>query len=134
MRWRVILVTIICIGAAVLVPCAGSIWRLIEEGPAGIHQAGVKRELAGWAKESASPRDWHEAWRAAEILEYTRTYYIPGEGYRGSPQTEADLGAQRTRTRAAISAGLREFTGQDFGVDAARWQEWLRQHRHADLK
>jgi hypothetical protein len=57
---------------------------------------------------------------------------VPGPGYRGSARTEAELEAQRTRTQEALAAGLQEFTGQDFGTDAAQWQEWMVREGHAE--
>jgi len=133
MRWpRIILVVAFLAGIAVVVPCAGVAWRLIEVGPAGIHQISVTKEMAGWEQEYRTVHDWRQAWKAAGMLGYTRTYYVPGPGYRGSVQTEAELEAQRERTLAAIAAGLREFTGQDFATDAAKWKEWLTEKGHAE--
>jgi hypothetical protein len=66
------------------------------------------------------------------VLEYTQNYYVPAPGYRGSPRTEEELQAQRARTEEAIATALRDFTGQDFGTDAAQWQDWLRQHGDTD--
>jgi hypothetical protein len=119
-------------GVAVLTLCAGGVWRLIEEGPAGIHQTSVMNELAAWEREYSTPRDGREALRAAEMLEYIQNNYVPSPGYRGSVKTETELEAQRTRTQETIVAGLRQFTGQDFGTDVAKWQEWLQQQGHAD--
>jgi hypothetical protein len=134
MRWRrIILMVSSLAGVAVVAHCAGGVWRLIEAGgPAGIHQTAVKNEMAAWEREYRTLRDWREAWRAAGMLDYIRTYYFPGPGYRGSARTEAELETQRARTLEAIAAGLREFTGQDFGTDTARWQEWLIRQGHAD--
>ena len=129
---RSLWIVVSIIGIAVAVLCAGTVWRLIEMGPAGIHQKSVKNELAGWEREYGTVRDWHEAWRAADMLEYVRDYYVPGPGYRGSVQSEADLKAQRSRTQAAIVASLHAFTGQDFGTDAARWRKWLTAQGHGE--
>jgi hypothetical protein len=101
-------------------------------GPAGVHQTGVKKELASWEREYRVLHNWREAWLAAGMLEYTRNYYVPGPGYRGSARTEAELEAQRERTLLAISSGLREFTGQDFGTDGEKWQKWFTEQGHAE--
>src|SRR5262245_32938767 len=99
MRWpRIILVVAFLAGIAVVVPCAGVAWRLIEVGPACIHQISVTKEMAGWDREYRTLHDWRQAWLAAGMLETTRIYYVPGPGYRGSVQTEAELEAQRERT------------------------------------
>ena len=133
MRWRrCLLIVAFLAGIAFAVHCAGGIRRLIEDGPAGIHQTSVRNKMAGREREYRTLRDWREAWLAAGMLDYTKTYYVPGPGYRGSVRTEAELEAQRARTLAAIAAGLREFTGQDFGTDTARWRQWLTEQGHAE--
>ena len=93
---------------------------------ASFHQRGVTRSLAGWEKEYGRVQSWQEARRAADMLEYVQRYYVPGGGYQGDAATEERLEAQRARTVEAIAAGLREFTGRDFGTDAEGWQRWLK--------
>src|SRR5262245_36022734 len=119
---------------AVVVYVAWRLWPLIEAGPAGFHQRSVKNELSAWEREYSSVRDWREVGRAIDLLEYAQNYYVPGPGYRGRARTEAELEAQRARTLRAIAAGLREFTGQDFGSDAARWREWYARQGQVDRR
>ena len=80
--------------------------------------------LARWGQEYAVVRNWREVERAIGMLEYAGRYYVPAPGYRSDPSTEAALAEQRERTVRAIATVLREYTGQDFGVDATRWQVW----------
>jgi hypothetical protein len=119
-------------GIAAVAYVASRLWPLIEAGPAGIHQMSVKNELAGWEREYSSVHSWRDVGRAIDLLEYAQNYYVPGPGYRGSARTEAAVEAQRARTLAAIATGLREFTGQDFGSDVARWREWYARQGRAE--
>jgi hypothetical protein len=134
MQWRRLALIVGCLfGVAALASCGVLAWKLVEAGGlAGVHQRGVTNEMASWEREYRTLRDWREAWRAAEMLEYARNYYVPGPGYRGSTRTESELEAQRARTLAAIAGGLREFTGEEFGTDAAKWREWLTEQGHGE--
>lgn len=121
--------TIVVVLAAVLL--APYAWRRLEAWAVGLHQRSTTNELAGWEREHAQVRNWKEAERATDMLEYVQRYYVPGPGYRSDEKTEAKLDAQRGRTVEAIVAALKEFTGQDFGSDHEQWREWLRKHRTA---
>lgn len=101
--------------------------HMVEAFGVRTHQRSVTRSLAQWEAEYGRVRSWTEADRAIGMLEYVQWYYVPGPGYRSDPQTEAALEAQRARTVAAIVAALRDFTGEDFGTDAARWRQWGQQ-------
>lgn len=98
---------------------------LVELGPVGIHQRSVTLHLSDWENEYGRVRNWSEVDRAIGMLEYVQHYYVPASGYHSDPHTEAALEAQRARTVAAIEAGLKNYTGRDFGTDAARWREWM---------
>lgn len=58
-------------------------------------------------------------------------------GAKVSPQVRAEaigilieaLRSDRASARAAAAAQLRQMTGQQFGEDAAAWEEWWRRNR-----
>jgi hypothetical protein len=114
------------LGAVFLWPFA---WRRVEDFATSVHQRGVTIELATWETEYGHVQSWEEARRSIGMLEYVQRYYVPGPGYRSDGETEERLESQRARTMQAIVAGLREFTGQDFGVDADRWRVWAEEAR-----
>jgi hypothetical protein len=62
-----------------------------EEWAVGIHQKSVTRSLADWEKDYGRVGSWNEADRAIGMLEYVQRYYVPGPGYRSSPQVEEAL-------------------------------------------
>jgi hypothetical protein len=123
-----IAIAVSVLGMIFLVPFA---WQHLEKRLVGIHQEGVMRELLGWEHEYGQMRNWHEAERAIDMLEYVQRYFVPGPGYRSYPTTEALLESQRRRTVQAIVAGLRQITDQDFGPDAQKWRDWMENRRRA---
>lgn len=129
-RTLMIAVAVVCAFAGlicgIIVLC-----HTIETWGAALHQRSVTRSLADWEREFAVVRDRHEADRAIDMLEYVAGYYVPGSGYRGDAITEAALKNQRQRTLNAIATGLRQYAGQDFGVDAAQWRAWATQQDHS---
>jgi hypothetical protein len=121
-------VAVITVAVVVLVPLG---WQRVALWAVGIHVRSVTRSLAMWEKEYEHVDDWQEADRAIGMLQYVRGYYVPGPGYHSDAQTEAALEAQRARTLAAIAEALRDFTGEDFGTDAARWRAWRQKQKRA---
>jgi hypothetical protein len=99
--------------------------RLVNYG-VGLHQRSVTRSLGEWEREYSQIKTKHDAIRAAEMLGYISTYYVPGPGYHSDPETEAALQAQRERALSTIAGALERFTGQDFGTDSGKWLEWLK--------
>ncbi len=108
-------------------------WRRIDEFGTGIHQQSVTRSLAEWEKEYRQIHNLEDARRSIDMLEYVQSYYLPGPGYRSDKKTEAKLNAQRAQTVHAIVSALREFTGEDFGPDAAKWQKWAAKDKEGAL-
>ena len=128
MRRRRLVVLLLCLGLAGIVFLVIYLPpRLVSYG-VGLHQRSVTRSLGEWGREYSHIQTKNDAIRAAEMLEYISTYYVPGPGYRSDPETEATLQAQRERSLATISAALQRFTGQDFGTDGGKWLEWLEAH------
>ena len=119
---KIAVVTIsLTLGLALLGPLA---WVRFERWAVGIHQRSVKNSLAGWEREFEKIRSKKEAFRAIDMLRYAQRYYVPGPGYRGSPDTESALEGQRQQTLATIAKALEEFTGKDYGLDIAKWEAW----------
>ncbi len=114
----------IAVGAlavAVFMPLA---WHRFEAWAVGAHQRSTTRELAAWEQEFSRIRTKDEAIRAVGMLRYVQGYYVPGPGYRSDPATEAALQARRQKTAAAIARALEEFTGERYGLDVDKWEEW----------
>jgi len=99
-------------------------WVVVDRGVA-VHQRNVTRSLAEWREEYQSVSSHEDAVRTAEMLEYVQQYYVPSDGYRGTPESEAALQNQRQETVDAFVVALRGFTGKDFGADSAKWLEHL---------
>src|SRR5262245_58258353 len=131
MNRRAISVGAIVVVVLAVVLVAPYAWRRVEEWAVSIHQRSTTNELAGWEREYGQVHTWEEAERALDMLEYVQRYYVPGPGYRSDEKTEAKLEAQRERTVQAIVSALKEFTGQDFGVGAEQWREWVGKARPA---
>jgi hypothetical protein len=100
-------------------------WRCLEAWGVGLHQRSVTLELANWEREHQKIENWADVERAVGMLEYIDGYYVPADGYRSDPQTEAMLQAQRAQTCQTIAAALHEYTGEDLGSDSAAWRHWL---------
>jgi hypothetical protein len=100
-------------------------WNRLETWGVGLHQRSVTQELANWEQECGRVTSEAEVDRAVGMLEYISGYYVPADGYRSNPQTEAALEAQRAKTLSTIAGALREYTGKDLGPDAKAWRDWL---------
>ncbi|OAI53874.1 hypothetical protein AYO47_00720 [Planctomyces sp. SCGC AG-212-M04] len=74
-----------------------------------VHQRSTMHELASWEREFSLISTAKDAERASEILEYARTYYVVGPGYRSDTETERNLETQRRRTIDSIDAALKEY-------------------------
>lgn len=80
--------------------------------------------MASWERELADITTAQQAKRAVDMLKYTSNYYTPGLGYRSDPQTEAALESQRKKTLLSIVAALEKFSGETFGLDIPKWEDW----------
>jgi hypothetical protein len=99
-------------------------WQRFETWAVSIHQRSTARELADWEEEYSKIENLQEASRAIDMLDYIRTYYVAGEGYRSNPDTEKALETQRNRTVSAIVEALERFSGERNGSDLSKWQAW----------
>jgi hypothetical protein len=82
------------------------------------HMRSVTKSLSDWANEYSDIKTDSDAGRAVEMLGYIKTYYIPGEGYRGSPQIELILENQRAKA-------LEKHSGERFGTNIRQWSLWV---------
>jgi len=89
------------------------------------HLRGVTRELASWEEEYSSLETLRDAELAAGMIDYVKGYYVPQEGLRADPETEGKLAEQRSRTLEAFRSALREFSGEDFGLESEKWLTWI---------
>jgi hypothetical protein len=115
---------IFAVSALVVAALASLAWRGFDSWAVGIHQKSTTRELAAWEQEFSQIRTKDEAIRAVGMLRYVQDYYVPGPGYRSDSATEAALQAQRQKTSSTIARALEEFTGERYGADVERWEEW----------
>jgi hypothetical protein len=115
-------IVLVLLGGVLLAP---HLERMIGVWGVGVHQRGITRELKTWEGKYGHVHTWDEARQNIGVLNYVQQYYVPGPNYHSDPETEAKLEAQRARTVQAIVSALKTFTGQDFGDDAARWEEWI---------
>jgi hypothetical protein len=98
----------------------------------GFHQKSVTHSLATWAPEVATITNDASAIHAAEMVGYMSSYYVPGEGYRGSATVEAALEAQRRQSIAMVVASLERYTGLDYGTNVERWTEWVEKRKNSE--
>ena len=77
-----------------------------------IHQRDVTRSLNEWGAEYSQISSERDAGRAREMMDYIKTYYVPSDGYRADPATEAALEAQRKRTIDQITSSLNEWNAR----------------------
>lgn len=99
-------------------------WRAMERWGTARHQRSIITELASWETEVSQITNDKEAFRAVDMLSYIRRYYVPGPGYHGDPDTESALEAQRARTLKTISKALEDYTGEKYGDDFKKWEDW----------
>ncbi|WDQ15418.1 hypothetical protein [Rhodopirellula sp. P2] len=106
--------------------CASGVlgWSWITRKGVELHQHAVTRELTEWGKEYTEINDDASAIRAAEMIAYIRTYYVPRHGYRGSEETERELEIARDTSLRSIIDALERYTGHEFGGDYLAWSRW----------
>jgi len=117
--WMIALTLVI--GLGILLSCAIHWIASLEAS----HLRGVTKELASWEEEYSSLETLRDAELAAGMIDYVKGYYVPQEGLRADPETEGKLAEQRSRTLEAIRSALREFSGEDFGLDSESWLTWI---------
>lgn len=91
----------------------------------GVHQRSVTQSLAEWKTEYSTIQSQYDAVRTVEMLDYVQTYYVPGDGYRSTPNVESALEFQRKDTIDAFVSALRNYTNEDFGTNSVKWLEHL---------
>jgi hypothetical protein len=104
-------------------------WQRFETWAVSIHQRSTTRELADWEQDYSKIDSVQKASRAIDMLDYIQTYYVPGSGYRGDPDTEKALESQRKHTLSAIVEALERFSGERNGSDLSKWQAWRERER-----
>ncbi len=101
------------------------LFDVLPEYAVNVHQRDVTRALAEWQTEYSRILSPQDAIRTAEMLAYVQGYYVPANGYRGTPETEAALQSQRKATIDCFVEALHTYTGEDFGADSEKWLEYL---------
>ena len=121
--------------ALLVVAAAFSVWLSLSRLKAwavGIHQRSVTRSLAAWAPEAANITNHVSPIRAAEMVGYMSSYYVPGKGYCGPAAVEDALEAQRRKSIDLVVASLQRYTGLDYGANVERWTEWARERKSSE--
>mgnify|MGYP001014321692 CR=1 FL=1 len=75
------------------------------------------------------PAGYVSAIRAAEMVGYIHSYYVPGPGYRGPLEIEVALEGQRRESMGRIVASLERYTGRNYGTNVKRWMEWVERRK-----
>lgn len=118
--------TLLAVTAALAICCALAIlaWSSINHHAADLHQRSVTRELIEWGNEYAQIDDDASAIRAAEMISYIGTYYVPRDGYRDSDETKRELEVARVTSLGKLIDALERYTGHQFGDDHSAWSQW----------
>lgn len=104
-------------------------WPRIERWGVGIHQRSLTRSLAAWGVANAQVTNDASAIKAAEMVGYISSYYVPSPRYRGPLEIEAALETQRSESIDGIVASLERYTGLDYGTNVVRWTEWAEKRK-----
>ena len=128
---RVILTSLVVLVAAGVV----AVWMSstsIERWGVDLHQKSVTRSLAAWGVEGARITNDASAIHAVEMVGYIGSYYVPGPGYRGTPDVEAALERQRSETIEQIVALLERYTGLNYGTNVVGWTGWVEKRKRGE--
>ena len=96
----------------------------IERRLVNVHQRSVAKSIAAWEEKHSKISSDGEMIESLRMLEYVQQYYVPGPGYRGTPDGEARLEAARTEAVQKIVGGLERYSGTNFGTNANLWERW----------
>ena len=100
------------------------VWPRIEVWAASYHQKKVTRALQTWADAYSIDTNKASAIEAAEMMAYIERCSVPGVGYRGTPESESELAAQREASIRGIAEALRSYTKLEHGTHVELWHEW----------
>jgi hypothetical protein len=106
-------------------------WSHIKIWLSGTHQQMVTKELAQWGQDYGVVTNLTQAVACAEMVDYMRHYYVPGDGYRGRPEVEAALEQQRAASIEQIVTALEKFTSLHFGTNTEQWRRWADEKKQA---
>ncbi len=96
---------------------------VIDKWTAG-HMNGVAQTVKEYGENHSEINSDTEAIRAIEILRYISSYYVVSNGYRGPRESEVALEKQREESMMLIVDALEKYSGEEFGLDIAAWEEW----------
>jgi hypothetical protein len=85
----------------------------IEKAFVAAHQKSVTRSLAMWGREASQITNASSATHAVEMIEYMRSYYVPGSGYRGPAEVETELERQRAESIQLIAMALERYKAKN---------------------
>ena len=98
---------------------------------AGAHQRAVTAELIEWGRKYSQVHDDASAIRAAEMVSYMSTYYVPGNEYRATKKIEEELQKARDSSIDQIIVALELYTGQRHGRDHRGWSKWAHSQKRS---
>lgn len=70
----------------------------------------------------------------AEVIGYTSSYYMPGEGYCGPINVEAAFEKQRRKSIDLVIAALERYTGLDYGTNVEGLVQWAEKRKDNELE
>lgn len=108
---------------------AGLIWPRIEVWAASYHQKKVAGAFQAWAEAYSTVTNKASAIEAADMMAYIERFYVPSAGYRGSPEIESELAAQREASIRRIAEALRGYTKLEHGTSVEYWSKWARSEK-----
>ena len=117
---------LLAVTAALAVCCASATlgWSWLTRKGVELHQRAVTHEIIEWGNEYSQINDDESAIRAAEMIEYIDTYYVPSDRYRGLNETERELERTRANSLRQLVEALEAYTGRGFGADYSAWSRW----------
>jgi hypothetical protein len=126
--------TLLAVTASLAIACALATvgLRWLTRMGVEIHQRAVAREVTEWANEYAQINDDASAIRAAEMVGYIEAYYVVGDGYRGSDESERELETARANSLRQLIEALEVYTGNRFGDDHLAWSRWAESKRRGE--
>jgi hypothetical protein len=105
------------------------VWPRIEVWAASYHQKKVAGVFQTWGESYSIVTNKASAIEAAEMMAYIERFYVPGAGYRGTPEIERELAAQREASIRRIAEALRSYTKLEHGTNVEHWSIWARSEK-----
>jgi hypothetical protein len=124
-RLRTLLLGIALVALLLGLGTAAVTW--IEHAVVRMHQTSVAKSLRELGTDYSHIQNDQDAFRAVDSLRCMEQYYLPSDGYRSDPSTEAALQTERSKAMAAVIESLERYTGEHHGWNLDQWEAWRKQ-------